>query len=128
MDKLTRLVGRVIFGIPFLIFGAGHLMNADKMAGMVPSFVPGGVIWIYFTGVAMIVAAVAIITGIKGRAAAFGLALMLLGFVVAIHLPGLANPDAQMKMMAFVNLMKDTALMGAALVIGVSFEPSAKKK
>ena len=122
MEKLLSFIGRVIYAVPFLGFGAGHLMNAGKMAGMVPSFIPGGIFWIYFTGAAMIMAALAIITGKQGRAACFGLALMLLVFIVTIHLPGMGSTDAGMKMMAMMGLLKDTALMGAALVISVNFK------
>ncbi|HEY5039587.1 MAG TPA: DoxX family protein, partial [bacterium] len=66
MNKLTGMLGRVMYAFPFLGFGAGHLMNAGQMGGMVPAFIPGGIFWIYFTGVAMILAALAIITGIQG--------------------------------------------------------------
>jgi len=122
MDKLTSFLGRVIYAIPFLAFGANHLMYAGKMAAMVPSFIPGGVFWIYFTGVAMILAALAIITGKQGRAACFGLAVMLLIFIITVQLPGMSNPDPQMKMMSMINLFKDTGLMGAALVIAGTYK------
>ncbi len=120
MEKMLNLIGRIIFSIPFLGFGFGHLANAGQMAGMVPAFIPGGIFWIYFTGVAMIVAAIAIITGKQGRNACFGLAVMLLVFIVTLHLPGLSNP--QMKIMAFMSLMKDTGLMGGALVLAGTFK------
>ncbi len=120
MDKLTGFVGRIIYAIPFLGFGFGHLSNAGKMAGYVPSYIPGGVFWIYFTGVAMILAALAIITGKQGRNACLGLALMLLIFIVTIHLPGLSNPE--MKMMSMMNFFKDMGLMGGALVIAGTFK------
>ena len=119
MEKLLGIVGRVIYSLPFLGFGIGHLMNGGQMAGMVPSFIPGGVFWIYFTGAAMILAALAIITGIQGRAACFGLAVMLLVFIVTVHLPGMNNP--QMKMMAMMGFFKDTGLMGGALVLAATF-------
>jgi len=115
-------VGRTIYALPFLAFGFGHLMNAPQMGKMVPAFIPGGVFWIYFTGVAMILAALAIITGKQGRNACLGLALMLLVFIVTIHLPGLSDP-AQ-KMMFMMNMFKDTSLMGAALVIAGTFKKS----
>jgi uncharacterized membrane protein len=119
MDKLLGFVGRIIYSVPFLFFGFGHLTNANNMAGIVPPFIPGGVFWVYFTGVAMILAALAIITGKQGRGACFGLAVMLLIFIVTIHLPAMSNP--QMKMMAMMGLFKDTGLMGAALAIGGTF-------
>ena len=52
MNILTGVVARVVFAIPFLGFGIGHLMNASMMSGMVP--IPGGILWIYVTGVALL--------------------------------------------------------------------------
>jgi uncharacterized membrane protein YphA (DoxX/SURF4 family) len=123
MEKLLALLGRLIYSIPFLGFGVSHLMNAEKMKGMVPAMVPGGVFWIYFTGAAMVLAALAIITGKQGRNACFGLALMLLIFIATVHLPNLSDP--QMQMMAMVNLLKDTGLLGGALVIAGTFKSKA---
>jgi uncharacterized membrane protein len=120
MEKVLSFIGRIIFALPFLLFGANHLMMADQMAPMVPAYIPGGVIWVYFTGAAMILAALAIITGKQGRSACFGLALLLLVYIVTVHLPGLSNP--QMKMMSTVNLLKDTALLGAALFMAGTFK------
>ncbi len=125
MDKLTGFVGRVLFCVPFLGFGLNHVMNAGQMAGMVPKTIPGGVFWIYFTGIAMILGALAVITGKQGRAACFGLASMLLIFIVTIHLPGMSNPDANLKMMSMVNLMKDTGLLGAALALAGTYKDKA---
>lgn len=60
MQMLTSTVARILFALPFLVFGLMHFVGADSMAGMVP--VPGGVFWVYLTGVAMVAAAVAIIS------------------------------------------------------------------
>jgi putative oxidoreductase len=120
MEKILSFVGRFIFAIPFLLFGANHLMSAGQMAPMVPAYIPGGIFWVYFTGAAMVLAALAIITGKQGRAACFGLAVMLLIFIVTIHSPGLSNP--QMKMMSMINLLKDTGLMGACLFMAGTFK------
>jgi len=115
MEKVLGLVGRILYAVPFVMFGLNHLMSADQMAGMVPSFIPGGVIWVYVTGAAMLLAAVAIITGIQARLACFGLVLMLFIFILTVHLPGLQNPAT--KMMSMISLFKDTGLMGGALII-----------
>lgn len=66
IESVTKS-GRYIFTIPLIMFGVNHLTQADMMAGMVP--VPGGVFWVYFTGVAMLAAAVAMITNFKGLGA-----------------------------------------------------------
>jgi putative oxidoreductase len=123
MEKLFVFLGRTIYSIPFLGFGVGHLMNADGMKGMVPTLFPGGSFWIYFTGIAMILAALAIITGKQGRSACFGLALMLLVFIATVHLPGLSDP--QMQKMALAGILKDTGLLGGALVIASTFKSKA---
>jgi len=68
----------------------------------------------------MVLAALAIITGKQGRSACFGLALMLLVYIVTVHLPGLSNPA--MKMMSMINLLKDTGLMGACLFMAGTFK------
>lgn len=123
MEKILNFLGRTIYSVPFLGFGANHLMNADKMKGMVPAMFPGGVFWIYFTGAAMVLAALAIITGKQGRNACFGLALMLLVFIATVHLPALANPQTQM--MGMMGLLKDTGLLGGALVLAGTFKSKA---
>jgi hypothetical protein len=47
------------------------------------------------------------------------LALLLLIFVLTIHLPGLGND--QTKTMSMINLLKDLALAGGALMAGGQF-------
>lgn len=89
------------------------------MAGAVPGFIPGGVCWVYFTGLAFILAALAIIIGRKARLAGILLGILLLLFVLLIHVPAyLHAPDAASKMMPMVNILKDTGLAAAAFFIG----------
>lgn len=120
LSFLTDIVARVLFAIPFFMFGVNHFIYANAMAGMVPAYVPGGIFWIYFTGVALIAAAVSIVTKIQGKLAMYLLALLLLIFVVTLHVPGLSNP--QMKMMSMMALLKDLGLMGGALLLAGIFE------
>lgn len=112
ISPLTKL-GRFLLAIPMAIFGIFHFMGAEGMAKMVP--IPGGVIWVYLTGVALIAAAVSIIMQKKARLASTLLAVMLLLFVLLIHLPGVSagGDGGQMSMM---NLLKDLAIAGGALV------------
>ncbi|OYU92621.1 MAG: DoxX family protein, partial [Bacteroidetes bacterium B1(2017)] len=85
IGPLTKL-GRFLLAVPMAVFGILHFMAADAMAGMVP--LPGGVIWVYVTGIALIGAGVSIIIQKKARLASTLLAVLLLIFVFAIHLPG----------------------------------------
>ena len=123
MNILTGVVARIFFAIPFLGFGAGHLMNASMMAGMVP--IPGGIIWIYVTGAAMILAGIAAITKFQGRLAMLLLALLLLIYIVTIHIPAMMKPESmQMGMLGFY---KDAGLLGGALMLAGIFDRESKK-
>ncbi len=117
MNLLTNTAARVLFGLPFIAFGIGHLMNASKMGGMVP--IPGGVIWIYVTGAAMILAGIAAITKFQGKTAMLLLALLLLIYIVTIHIPTLMK-------MGLMGLYKDTGLMAGALLLAGIFDRETK--
>lgn len=108
---VTTHAARVIFALPFGIFGVFHLLHAQAMAPAVP--LPGGAFWVYLTGVALIAGSLGMMTGILGRAAALGLAALMLVFILAVHLPGLGNP--KLAQMSMIGLLKDTSLLGGAL-------------
>lgn len=101
----------VLYAIIWALFGINHLLNAGEMAGMVP--LPGGAFWVYLTGVAMILAAVAIIFNIQARLAGYLLAVMLLVFIFMVHVPGLMKGN----LMAPVSILKDLGLLCAAIII-----------
>ena len=71
-------IGRIIYGIVMGIFGILHFINAGAMTAMVPNWLPAPIFWVILTGVALIVAAVFIITRMKyADVVAFLLAVML---------------------------------------------------
>jgi len=115
-------VGRIVFAVPFIVFGILHFMNAGAMTGMVPSYIPGGVFWVYLTGLALILAGVSIIIQKYTYLASLLLAALLLIFVLTIHLPAVIGGDR----MAISGLLKDTALIGGALLIAAMY-PFEKK-
>ncbi|MBC8193929.1 MAG: DoxX family protein, partial [FCB group bacterium] len=39
--KNLKSIGRYLFTVPFALFGLMHLMMANDMAGLVPSWLPG---------------------------------------------------------------------------------------
>lgn len=122
MNILTTTVARIIFGIPFLVFGLGHLMSGPEMAAMIP--LPGAIVLNYIAGFGMLLAAIAIFINKKAKLACLLLAAELLVFIVTLHIPkmmGIGDVSMfcdSMEMMAqvgMVHTMKDFALMGAAL-------------
>lgn len=111
LDVVTRRIARGAFALPFAVFGLFHFTGAQAMAGMVP--VPGGVFWVYFTGAALLAGSIGILTGILGRWAALGTALLMGLFAFTVHLPNITDP--QMGQMATISFLKDVSLLGAAL-------------
>lgn len=109
------LVGRILFALPLAAFGLLHFVGAQMMAGMVPAYVPGGIVWVYITGVGLILAAISIIANRFTVLSGVLLGIMLLSFVVTVHLPMLSNPE--MAQTAMPSVLKDTALAGAAFLI-----------
>ena len=124
MQMLTSTVARVLFALPFLVFGLMHFVGANDMAGMVP--VPGGVFWVYLTGAAMVAAAVAIISGRMASLACLLLACLLLVYVVAIHIPQAMSADPTAQQMGMMGALKDIGLMGAALSFAGIFKSQGK--
>jgi len=118
MNNSISVVARIVYGVPFAIFGLFHFMNGQAMAGMVP--IPGGIFWIYLTGLALIAAAVSIITKKYARQASILLAVMIAIFALTIHLPGVFNPDTMA--MSMSNFLKDIALAAAALYMARVFD------
>ncbi|MBN9401103.1 MAG: DoxX family membrane protein ['Candidatus Kapabacteria' thiocyanatum] len=116
MNVPLLVMGRVFFMIPFLVFGIMHLMAGEQMAGMVP--IPGGVIWIYITGIAQIAAAISILTGKQTRLACILLALLMLIYVVTMHIPGMMHAANQAASQASMSAaLKDLGLAGGALIL-----------
>jgi len=106
-------IGKYLYAIPMVIFGLFHFLNASAMAGMVP--IPGGVFWIYLTGLSLILAGVSIIIQKLDEWSSFLLAVLLLVFVLTIHLPGVLA-GGEMAQIYMTNLLKDLALAGGALI------------
>jgi putative oxidoreductase len=119
MKLLTDQIGKYLFAIPFGIFGILHLMKADEMVGLVP--LPGGVFWVYVTGLALLAASISIITGKEIKLACLLLAGLLLIFVFFVHVPGLLKGGG-MANSSLMNLLKDTALAGGALILADRFK------
>ena len=117
MNNLKN-VGRIMFAVPFGIFGMMHIMMASNMTGMVPSWVPGGVFWVYVTGMALVAAAISIIAKKQIYLASVLLAVLLGVFVMTIHLPALLGGDQ----MAMGGMLKDISLAGGALLIAGLFK------
>jgi uncharacterized membrane protein len=109
----------IVFAIIMAIFGVFHLINADNMKDTVPKWIPGGIIWVYVTGIAFVLASIAILINKQTKLACYLLAAMLLIFILTIHVPNLASgKDESTKQMAMLLMLKDVGLTMAAVLVG----------
>ena len=119
-----HLVSRLaiwLLAIVMLIFGIHHFRHPDNMLVYVPNYLPGGIAWVYFVGVAFILASIAFMTNRFVSLAGYLLAALLIVFVILVHLPTYRQAgDAEMRQFAFVNMLKDTALAAFALYIAIN--------
>ena len=109
-EESLSMLGRILFAIPIMIFGIFHFMNATEMSGIVPSYFPAPIIFVYMTGTGLILAGLSLILQTQTSLAMLLLGVMLMIFALTVHLPG-AMDGAQA---SISNLLKDIALSGAA--------------
>jgi len=121
--KNLAIIGRILFALPFGIIGLNHFLMTDIFLGMMSSFLPGGGYTILLTGALLIAASICIILNKFIKIICFSLAGLLLLFIVTIHIPHLFSPDTAVMQEGLINLLKDTGLMGGALIIAAYYHP-----
>jgi hypothetical protein len=125
MKKLTT-IGRILFAIPFALFGINHFLMLDYYLGMLTSFVPLGAYTIILTGIMLITVSISIITKVLVKFSTLMLAILLFIFIVTIHIPHLFM-DAD-KTITIIALLKDISLMGGSLMIAGIYSEDEQKK
>jgi len=126
MKKITTL-GRILFAVPFAVFGINHFLMTNYYLGMLTSFIPLGAYTIVLTGIMLIGASISIITKKYIKQATLLLAFLLLIFILTIHIPHLLNGSD--KTATLIALFKDISLMGGSMMIaGIYSEPDESEK
>jgi uncharacterized membrane protein YphA (DoxX/SURF4 family) len=127
MNKLP-IIGRILFAIPFGIFGLNHFLMQDIFQSMLTSFIPGGGYTIIFTGIILIAASVCIIINRGVRIASAVIAFLLLMFILTIHIPQLFDATPEVVKDAMMGLLKDSALLGGTLMIMGVYKSDSEAK
>jgi len=86
-EERASASARWALGLSPIVFGLGHLMNVHTMARFVPHWVPFANFWAVLTGLAFLLAGVAIVTGVRDLLATRLLVLMLLLFDGMVEIP-----------------------------------------
>lgn len=111
-------LAEIVYGLIIGIFGVNHFLNTAALAGEVP-YMPGNPdIWIYISGAGLVLAAIAIVFGIKRTLACYLLAVLLLIIALGHQTYWILNPaNEEHKFTAQSNLMKDAAMAMCAILI-----------
>lgn len=105
-------LGKLVLGLVFIIFGINHFVNPAALTGLVPSYIPGGVVWVYITGIILVLGGLAILANRWTKIFAGLVALQLLIFVVLIHIP-----NATANIGTWGGALKDLGLMAGAMLL-----------
>ncbi|MBL7740480.1 MAG: DoxX family membrane protein [Chitinophagaceae bacterium] len=117
-----------LLSVIMIIFGVYHLQNPRNMVAFVPANLPGGINWVYFVGVVLILAAVAFILNKFVKVTAYLLALLLIVFVIVIHWPAYHDAgDVDIRRTAFIDILQNLAMAAFALHIAGSADSHGMK-
>ena len=119
-------IGRILFALPFGILGLNHFLMTDTFLGMISSFLPGGGYTILLTGALLVAASICIILNKFIKVVCFSLAGILFLFIVTIHIPHLLSSIPDVHQEGLFGLLKDTGLMGGALIIAAHYHKDEK--
>ena len=121
MAMNQHIISRIaifLLAIVLIVLGIEHFVHPMNMLNYVPTWIPGGVTWVYIVGAACILVAVSFMLNQMVKVTAYLLALLLFSFVFCVHLPNYLNAsNAESRQLAYLNLLKDTALAAFALYI-----------
>lgn len=107
-----------ILSVVLIVFGIFHFKYPHDLLVYVPSFLPVGITWAYIVGACFILTGVSFITNQYVKFTGYLLAFWLVFFILTIHIPNALNAgSSEMRLMAWVNVLKDTAIVGFALHI-----------
>jgi putative oxidoreductase len=114
---ISRIAIYMLAAVLF-IFGVFHFLYPRDLLVYVPEFLVGGIKWAYVVGSAFILVALSFATNQFVKFSAYLLFVLLVIFILTIHVPNYMNAgDKEMKQLALINILKDSAIAGFALHI-----------
>jgi putative oxidoreductase len=115
--ELLLLIGRILFGVFFIMSGINHFTNAGMMSGYAQSKnVPGAYLAVVGTGVMLVLGGLSVLLGLFPVVGLVLIVVFLLPTSVLIHNFWTVQ-DPQARAAEQVNFLKNLALAGAALAL-----------
>ena len=124
LDRIVALTN-LCFAIPLAVFGAEHFSLGNSMIGLVPPYMPLRLFWIYFVGVALIIASLSIATKRQVRWSGLLFGIMMFLFVAMIHLPGAVKSGDRI---IWTIVIREMSFGGGGLVLAGTALPQLRGK
>jgi uncharacterized membrane protein len=119
--KQYHIVSRIaiyLLSVVLIVFGIFHFKYPHDLLVYVPPFLPGGITWAYLVGACFILTGISFIMNQYVKFTGYLLAFWLAFFIVTIHIPNALNASStEMMHFAWLNVLKDSAIVGFALHI-----------
>jgi putative oxidoreductase len=116
-----HIVSRIsiyLLSVVLIIFGIFHFLYPRDLLVYVPLSLVGGIKWAYVVGSAFVLVGLSFLTNQFVKFTSYLLVIMLIIFILTIHVPNYMDAgDRDMRQMALINILKDTAIAGFALHI-----------
>ena len=107
-----------MLSVVLIAFGVFHFLYPRDLLVYVPLSLVGGISWAYIVGGTFIIVGLSFLTNQFVKFTSYLLVIMLIIFILTIHVPNYMNAgDKEMRQMALINILKDTAIAGFALHI-----------
>lgn len=85
-NSRVAVIGKYLFAIMLFLFGIGHLMSSEALAGLVPEYIPFRQFWAFMGGIALTGGAISIVTNIWTEKVMLVLAAVLFIWLISLHM------------------------------------------
>lgn len=114
--KALQLVGRILFGMIFVMNGAFHFIELSNLSGYTASKgVPLPEVAVIITGILLLIGGLAVITGYMPRIGLWSLVLFLVPVALIMH--NFWAVGAEQQQLEMVQFLKNMSMAGAALML-----------
>ena len=116
MSAYIFLAGRILYSLPLIIMGSSHFLQMSGMVGYASAKgIPAPQVAVIVSGLMLIVGAIFILMGYRGRIGAGMVAAFLVLTAFLMH--GFWGVDAASAQMEMINFFKNLIMAGAGLMM-----------